>query len=155
MAGSLIFWTYLFCFYRGTSVTANDGVWHHICASWQSSSGSWKFYKDGVLKKEGTNLKRGHTIRSGGTLVLGQEQDSVGGGFDADQSFQGMISNVNMWNLVLTDDQVEKMSKSCLLEEASDRKVYKWLDFLREGLARMIKQSSCESFGMGMCQFNT
>ena len=86
--------------------------------------------------------------------MLGQEQDSCGGGFESSQSFQGKLSNVNMWDQVLTDDQVEKMSKSCLSDEATDRKVYKWLDILREGEARLIEPSSCESFGMGMCQFN-
>lgn len=64
-----------FFFNRQTSVTANDGAWHHICLSWEKSSGSRKLYKDGVIKQEGTNFKRGHTIRQSGTLVLGQEQD--------------------------------------------------------------------------------
>ena len=43
----------------------------------------------------------GYTIRAGGSLVLGQEQDSVGGGFDSTQSFQGTLTNVNVWSYVL------------------------------------------------------
>ena len=133
--------------YSQTSVSAFNGLWHHICVTWEKTSGSWKFYKDGDMKGEGT-LKRGHTIGEGGTLVLGQDQDSVGGDFEADQSFQGMLSNVNVWDQVLTADQVEKMSRSCILDEATDRKVYKWLDFVREGGATLVKPSPCETLGM-------
>ena len=88
-------------------------------------------------------------------MVLGQEQDSVGGGFDADQSFQGMLSNVNIWNQVLTAQQIKEMSKLCLLDEAADWKVFKWLDFLREADARLVKPSSCEPMGVGRSQLNT
>ena len=135
-----------------TSVTANDGVWHHICVSWESSSGSWKFYKDGLLEDDGS-LKAGHTIGSGGTFVLGQDQDSVGGGFNAAESFQGMLSNVNVWNRVLTATEITEMSKTCLVDEPTAGKVKKWLDFLREGEARLVVPSSCEPLGMGRSHF--
>ena len=75
--------------------------------------------------------------------MLGQEQDSVGGGFDPDQSFQGMLTNVNIWNQSLTAEQIEKMSKLCLLDEATEHKVYEWLDFVNKGGVRLIKPSPC------------
>lgn len=34
-------------------------------------------------------------------MVFGQEQDAIGGAFDAKQSFAGLMSHVNMWNYVL------------------------------------------------------
>ena len=117
--------------------------------SWVTSSGAWKFYKDGAIKKEGTDFKRGYTIRQGGTLVLGQEQDSVGGNFDADQSFTGMLSNVNLWNKVLSAAQIEDMSTSCLLDEWNAGNVYKWRDFIRESETRLLKESNCEPLGAG------
>ncbi|XP_078357316.1 neuronal pentraxin-2-like [Oculina patagonica] len=131
---------------RDTSVTANDGVWHHICVSWENNAGSWKFYKDCELKSEGTNLKRGYTIRRGGTLVLGQEQDSVGGGFDSSQSFEGMLSNVNVWDHVLSAAQITEMSTSCQLDEWNEANVYKWTEFLRQGGAKLQKPSPCEPY---------
>ncbi len=96
---------------------------------------------------------RGYTIREGGTLVLGQEQDSVGGDFDADQSFKGMLLNVNVWNEVLLASQIEEMSSSsCLLDEWNAGNVYKWRDFLRESEATLLKQSTCEPLRAGMYQ---
>lgn len=119
--------------------------------SWESSSGSWKFYKDGELSEEDRNFKKGHIIDNGGTVVLGQDQDSLGGGFETDDSFQGTLLNVNLWDKVLNAAQIATMSKSCLSDVENNRKVYKWIDFLREGEARLIKPSSCQPFGTGMC----
>lgn len=141
---------FLDIFSSKTSVTANDGIWHHICVSWESATGSWKFYKDGVVKHEDTDFKRGYTIRQGGTLVLGQEQDSVGGGFDSTQSFQGMLSFVNVWDNVLSSSQIIEMSKSCQKAEGGiEGNVYKWSDFLNEGGARLLHPSPCKEVEVG------
>ncbi len=35
---------------------------------------------------------------SGGTLILGQEQDTVGGGFQGHQVFKGTYSNLAVYN---------------------------------------------------------
>ena len=99
--------------------------------------------------EQDTNFKRGHTIRQGGTLVLGQEQDSVGGGFDESQSFQGMFSNVNVWDNVLTPALIEDMATSCPWKEGDEGKVYYWLDFIRAGGALLDEPSPCEPLGKG------
>ncbi len=87
-------------------------------------------------------------------MVLGQEQDEVGGGFQTSQSFQGKLSNVNVWNSVLNAAKIKEMSASCLLNEADYGNVFKWLDFLRDGEARLIEPSPCQAFGKGT-SFNT
>jgi len=139
-----------FLCFRTTSVAANDGEWHHICLSWERSEGSWKFYKDGDLDEEGDNFKKGHQITQGGTLVLGQEQDAVGGGFESSQSFQGMLSHVNLWDNVLPGVQIQEMSKSCGPDDQYDGNVYKWLDFLREGGPKLVKSPTCKLVEAGM-----
>ena len=123
--------------------SANDGKWHHICQSWENKGGSWKLYKDGVVASQGTSLKSGHVIKAGGSITLGQEQDSLGGGFSAAQSFVGMMTNVNVWDHVLSIAQIEQMSKSCLSGEGN---VYKWSDFIhgREGKVRVVIPSPCK-----------
>ena len=65
-------------------------------------------------------------IRSGGALVLGQEQDSLGGSFDANQSFIGKMARVNIWDHVIKDQEIIRMSKSCLIGEGN---VFQWRDF--------------------------
>lgn len=83
-------------------------------------------------------------------MVLGQMQSSYAGGFKAAQSFQGMLSNVNVWNRVLSATQIKEMSESCLLDGSSDGKIIPWFDFLNSGATPVVKPSPCEPFGIGM-----
>ena len=79
-------------------------------------------------------------IRAGGVLILGQEQDSPGGSFDANQCFIGELTGVNLWNQVINEQEINHMSKSCLRGVGN---VFQWRDFKShvKGLVRMIKQS--------------
>ena len=75
-----------------TDVTANDGLWHFICAGWTASGGQWSIYKDGYLADSGSNLAKGRKIKKGGMIVIGQEQDEEGGKFSAAESFIGRLT---------------------------------------------------------------
>ncbi|KAL9979849.1 hypothetical protein ACROYT_G017570 [Oculina patagonica] len=123
-----------------TSVSANDGNWHHICATWENTAGSRKMYKDGKVVFSATGVKTGYVIRGGGALVLGQEQDSEGGTFDAKQSFIGEMTGVNIWDHVIKDQEITRMSKSCL---AGVGNVFQWSDFKAhlKGSVKIIKPS--------------
>ena len=37
-----------------TGVSANDGAWHHLAVTWQSSNGDLKVFIDGVIDYSGT-----------------------------------------------------------------------------------------------------
>lgn len=50
------------------------GRWQHMCVSWNRRAGAWHAYLGGKLKSEGSGLATRHSIRRGGTLMLGQEQ---------------------------------------------------------------------------------
>lgn len=52
-----------------SDVTANDGVWHHICIEWASYNGQWTFYKDGQLKDGGVGLAN-NTLISGKIILF-------------------------------------------------------------------------------------
>lgn len=45
-----------------------------MCVSWNRRAGAWHAYVGGKLKLEGSDLATRHSIRPGGTLILGQEQ---------------------------------------------------------------------------------
>lgn len=122
--------------------SANDGRWHHICVSWRSSNGVWQFYKDGSLHIYTRNLHKGYTIRAGGSLMLAQEQDSLGRSFDSHQSFQGSLTNVYVWSYVLPASIIKSMSRSCLSGVGN---VYKWSDFIHgvKGKTAVVIPSPC------------
>lgn len=77
----------------------------HICTSWESATGIVEFWVDGKPKAR-KSLHKGYTVETNASIILGQEQDSYGGGFDAQQSFVGDIGEVNMWDFVLSPEQI-------------------------------------------------
>ena len=72
--------------------------------------------------------------------MLGQEQDSEGGTFDANQSFIGEMTGVNIWNHVIKDQEIKRMSQSCLIGVGN---VFKWRDFKAhvKGSVKIVKPS--------------
>lgn len=80
----------------------------HFCTSWESSSGIAEFWVNGKpwVKK---GLQKGYAIKAQPSIVLGQEQDTYGGGFDKSQAFVGEIGDLNMWDTVLTPQNIKLM----------------------------------------------
>ncbi|XP_059970199.1 neuronal pentraxin receptor [Mesoplodon densirostris] len=87
-------------------LSLKDNGWHHICLSWTTRDGLWSAYQDGELQGSGENLAAWHPIKPHGILILGQEQDTLGGRFDATQAFVGDIAQFNLWDHTLTPAQV-------------------------------------------------
>ncbi|OCU00923.1 sushi, von Willebrand factor type A, EGF and pentraxin domain-containing protein 1 isoform X1 [Xenopus laevis] len=117
--------------------SVNDGKWHHIAVSWTNTDGSWKVYIDGKLSDGGQGLSIGASIPGGGALVLAQEQDQRGEGFNPAESFVGSISQLNIWDHPLTPDQVKSLAFSCPAELQKGN-VLAWADFL-PGIVGRVK----------------
>ncbi|XP_077170529.1 neuronal pentraxin-2-like [Paroedura picta] len=100
-------------------LSINDAKWHHICVTWSTRDGIWETYQDGVRRGSGENLAPWHPVKPGGVFVLGQEQDTLGGRFDATQAFIGEISDFNMWGHILTPGEVYKMA-TCTSDMGGD-----------------------------------
>ncbi|XP_066545851.1 neuronal pentraxin-2-like [Amia ocellicauda] len=91
-------------------LSVSDGRWHHICITWTTRDGLWEAYQDGEKLGSGENLAPWHPIKPGGVIILGQEQDTVGGRFDATQAFVGELSQFNMWDRVLRPVDIMNMA---------------------------------------------
>ncbi|XP_069112079.1 sushi, von Willebrand factor type A, EGF and pentraxin domain-containing protein 1-like isoform X2 [Argopecten irradians] len=93
-----------------TNVGVNDGRWQHICVAWQSSGGLWWLYVNGTTVDRGDNLAPGQTIQGEGYLVLGQEQNTVGGTFSSSEAFIGEMSQFNVFDRLLNNDDIKKLA---------------------------------------------
>ena len=73
-------------------------------------------------------------IRGGGALVLGQDQDSLGGVFQGFQSFLGEMTGVNIWDHVIEEQEIT----SC---QAKVGNVFQWRYFKNhlKGSVKIIK----------------
>ncbi len=77
--------------------TLFDGNQHTVSATWDSVSGDYEIFVDGASVGSGTGLKIGYTIAGGGQLVIGMDQDTVGGGFQSTQVFQGTLFDARIF----------------------------------------------------------
>ncbi|XP_068610974.1 C-reactive protein [Brachionichthys hirsutus] len=72
-----------------------------LCLTWESRTGLTAFWVEG--KRSTYHVyKPGHSIRPKGTVILGQDPDKYLGGLEASQSFVGEVTDLNMWDWVLS-----------------------------------------------------
>ncbi|KAM6910446.1 C-reactive protein-like [Xenentodon cancila] len=81
-------------------------MWHSICTTWDSQSGLVQLWIDGQpsIRKF---IISGASISGQLMIILGQDQDSHAGGFDINQSFIGMMSDVHMWDYILSPCEIQ------------------------------------------------
>ncbi|XP_049661659.1 serum amyloid P-component-like [Accipiter gentilis] len=92
------------------SIPKNIAVSEHVCTSWESTAGIMGFWFNGKPWPH-KGLQKGYTVGAEAAIVLGQEQDAFGGGFDAQQSFVGEMSVVYMWDMgISTSGVMEAMN---------------------------------------------
>ena len=51
-------------------------------------------------------------VTSGGTTVIGHDQDKIEGGFVADQAFVGNVTELNVWSTVLSESDTTTSFKA-------------------------------------------
>ncbi|NWX62355.1 AGRD2 protein, partial [Promerops cafer] len=98
-----------------------DGQWHHFCVTWQQENGTWAIHADGKRRASASGLcsvepSAPQAIFGQGTFIIGQDQDSLGGTFRAKESFSGNITDLHIWQKVLSTEQIEKV-RSCRVVE--------------------------------------
>ncbi|KAK5644039.1 hypothetical protein RI129_007884 [Pyrocoelia pectoralis] len=131
-----------------TDCYLNDGLWHFICVTWKSIGGSYKIYVDGKLVENGEGLANNTYIQGGGKMVVGQEQDILGGKFSQSESFLGEIAYLDMWGRVLSDIEILDYMNNC--EDSSFGDIYSWAeikDFIH-GEVEVLPSTFCKSCEM-------
>ena len=109
----VLFFNFFF-FFSFTSTNLYDDAWQHLCLTWENTRGVTKLYKDGQFTEQVTNhATKNYALKAGGFLVLGQEQDSIGGGFDRNQTLHGRLASVNMWDKVLSESDIAAQYTNC------------------------------------------
>ncbi|XP_059196194.1 C-reactive protein-like [Centropristis striata] len=93
-------------------------TWHSICTTWDSATGLAQLWLDGKPSSR-KSLSTGSHISGPIIIVFGQDQDSFGGGFDINQSFVGMLSDVHMWDHVLSPCQIQDYASYLVRETCS------------------------------------
>uniref|UniRef100_A0A665VWP9 Pentraxin family member n=1 Tax=Echeneis naucrates TaxID=173247 RepID=A0A665VWP9_ECHNA len=120
----------------------NDGAWHHICVTWNRTSGQWAIYVDGERKDMGSGTDTSKDIHGDGIFILGQDQDSFGGNFT--EPFFGNMTDLNIWNMSL-----ETMHASALnaCSTMTQELLFSWNLNLLSIHPHIILQDNCSASG--------
>jgi hypothetical protein len=111
----------------------NDGQWRHLAFMRVPDADSvqyrFKVGGSGVFAQDVPCWKAGdfacYYLRvADGGLIIGQEQDSLGGGFNPSQSFVGHIDELAFWNKVLSNEEVNAHVNSPIRASASNLRAY-------------------------------
>lgn len=94
---------------KGVSVAVNTtsmtNVWVNFTWSRAAATGINRFYRDGVFLSQYTE-NAGVNVSANGHLIIGQEADDTGGGFDANQNLDGDFASLAIYDRVLSDAEV-------------------------------------------------
>ncbi len=83
-----------------------DGQPHEWIISRNASTGTFNIFIDGRLRSTVGNIQPGQAISSGGVLLFGQEQDTLGGGFDHAQAGKGTYHDLAIYNTAWDTNRV-------------------------------------------------
>ncbi|XP_064100869.1 uncharacterized protein LOC135211492 [Macrobrachium nipponense] len=94
--------------------------WTHFCFGYTLGSDDWQIFVDGEKQAQGTMVTESGYLVSNGSYVIGQEQDSFGGGFQRDQSFSGEITELDFWDETISDESIKEAASGGLLVPQTD-----------------------------------
>ncbi|XP_061049495.1 pentraxin-related protein PTX3 [Eubalaena glacialis] len=100
-----------------TDTVISLGTWTHLCSTWNSEKGRVALWVNGDLVAATVDMATGHVVPEGGILQVGQEKNGccVGGGFDETLAFSGRLTGFNIWDCVLSNEDIRKTggAESC------------------------------------------
>ena len=84
------------------------GDWYHYCLCWDYTSRTANIYHNG--RQTGSySTPSGRRLTINGRVVLGQDQDTVGGDFETIQAFGGELQKLNIYSKKLSSTEVGDM----------------------------------------------
>ena len=94
-------------------------TWNHICWMYSGTTGCHDVYYNGDMMKrvcvdfkgEARSKIEGSKNVSNYSFIIGQEQDVLGGSFESRQTFNGNLTDLNIWGKLLDYPNVLDLSK--------------------------------------------
>lgn len=96
------------------------GEWLHLCGTWSSVQGMATLWAGGQKVASTPGVAEGLVLSDEGALQLGQERNSCCRGigaegfetsFDRQLAFTGKMTGVNMWDRVLSTEEISQLAE--------------------------------------------
>ena len=114
---------------KDTSMKINEfrhRTWSHLRWSFSAHNGKNKFYYNGNLLGIDTINKNGISMAiddasklHDAAFLFGQEPDIMRGQFDKNEAFLGELSELNIWNSTLSENDIKRMASCLSLEKGN------------------------------------
>ena len=101
-----------------TITSIANGQWHHVAVVRDDTNNMVTLYIDGVSQGAKAATLNPLSIVANG-LVIGQEQDAVGGGFDPVQAFAGDLDDVRIYNRALSAAEIQALASGTLSKDSN------------------------------------
>ncbi|XP_036408601.1 C-reactive protein-like [Megalops cyprinoides] len=119
----------------------NLNEWHSYCFTWESNTGLVQLWVNGVNSAKQMGYKGG-SIEAAPSMILGQDQDSYGGGFAKKNAFVGHVTDVHVWDKVISDCDIRDFTEGSSFKPGN---VINWhrLEFTMGGEVVLEDQQKC------------
>ncbi|XP_041735502.1 serum amyloid P-component [Coregonus clupeaformis] len=127
-----------------TGLPGEQNMWMSLCGSWDSVTGLSQVWLNGKPSARKMGYSAGNVLNGKPIIILGQEQDAYGGNFDKGQAFIGHLSDVHMWNYVLSPCEIQRFTSDLNFTPGN---VLNWrsLEYTIDGLVVLEnKQTPCQ-----------
>ncbi|XP_071829709.1 adhesion G protein-coupled receptor L2-like isoform X2 [Apostichopus japonicus] len=114
------------------------GSWTHLAITWKAEDGSWATYSEGKIRDSGVDLSPGHSIDSGGELVIGNppEGEIRSASPLGMMNFVGDMGQVHVWGESYSERQIWHIYNDCTFSDCGN--IVEWTDF-RSGTRGDVK----------------
>jgi len=92
-----------------TDGNIEDGEWHHMALT--RSGDSLRLYLEGSASGSAVTQQPDPLAVDPGGLIFGQDQDSVGGDFEADEVWAGAVDNLRIYDRALSAGEIRLLSQ--------------------------------------------
>ena len=92
-----------------TDARIEDGQWHHVALT--RSAGQFQLYLDGSASGSAVSQPTDAIEIDPGGLIFGQDQDTVGGNFEADEAWAGAMDNLRIYDRALSAGDIGKLAE--------------------------------------------
>ncbi|XZE56469.1 PKD domain-containing protein [Planctomycetaceae bacterium SH139] len=102
----------------------NDGDWHHIVVVRNESNQSVSVFLDGQQLGNAVPWTLTPLQVDANGLLVGQEQDALGGGFDPNRALNGKLDDLGIWRRALTAAQITDVYSNGVVGNEADLAAY-------------------------------
>ncbi|XP_064611838.1 sushi, von Willebrand factor type A, EGF and pentraxin domain-containing protein 1-like [Liolophura sinensis] len=136
-----------------TGIRLTTGMWTLVSVNWENTAGQWSLHLNHSLVVSDRGLATGTVIAGEGYLVIGQNQETIGGAFNQREAFIGELSQMNIYDFVLDSDLSEATANQEHCTSESYGNVLGWTHFLNGVSSHVTIRNHSACLDVNECLF--